>query len=471
MRTGRAGGPTAPEGEEKKGREVCLPPFLPIPPVLAIPPLERESQSELSDALLRTTEVAGERGWLKQSRILGSGCGHGRKERARVHCVEKIEDFADRFDVRAAGEVEHFRHTDVQLLLHVAAAAVHCVARADVLDRRGAGRCVERIDRERARGKIRALPVEVQIAAVDDRNRERRPEQIERRDTEPALDLEHGAQADAVPCIGVRRRPVLDRIVERIVGIDDVRGVQLVDRRANRALRPRQRVGCREVDAFREPAARAEDQRIVGALPIADRGTVARSVRVERRADRRRDASRVRQAARRPLVQTLADVEIASERIDEVDADHRVRCQLVRPAGVGLDLIRHLQQRVDPLAEERRRDARHLVLRRDVVQRLSHAKEGAVGISNARGIVDVEGVAESVSARVGCREEHVGIRVPEVGVDAPPAADDVLAVAFRIEHRADAWLEVVPVVARRLREVIQHFSDGRRQHVELPGLC
>src|SRR5438105_6867113 len=173
---GCAGGP-----RKKKGREVCLPPFLPIPPVLTIPPLERESQSELSDALLRATEVAGERGWLKQSRILRSGCGHGRKERARVHCVEKIEDFADRFDVRAAGEVEHFRHTDVQLLLHVAAAAVHCVARADVLDRRGAGRCVERIDRERARGKIRALPVEVQIAAVDDRNRERRPEQIERR--------------------------------------------------------------------------------------------------------------------------------------------------------------------------------------------------------------------------------------------------------------------------------------------------
>ena len=50
--------------------------------------------------------------------------------------VEQVEDLADRFHVRAAAEVEHLREAHVGLRLGHAAAAVHRLAVAELLERR-----------------------------------------------------------------------------------------------------------------------------------------------------------------------------------------------------------------------------------------------------------------------------------------------------------------------------------------------
>src|SRR6266702_4579853 len=76
----------------------------------------------------------------------------------------------------------------------------------------------------------------------------------------------------------------------------------------------------------------------------------------------------------------------------------------------------------------------------------------------------VEDVAEVRAARVEGRQQHVRVRVPEIGVDAPSAADDVLPVALEIQYGADARLNVVAVRLRVEPEILQ--ADDA---VEQPG--
>src|SRR6266851_1527003 len=103
------------------------------------PASERETESDLPDTLLRTPEVAGEVLRLHQRRIglirqRARRDNHACLESARVDRVEQVEDLADRFDVGTTGEVDDFRHPQVQLLLLVAPPAVDGRAEADVLD-------------------------------------------------------------------------------------------------------------------------------------------------------------------------------------------------------------------------------------------------------------------------------------------------------------------------------------------------
>src|SRR5439155_1294212 len=131
------------DNKKRAGRFPFLPTSLtrPTRPKAAPWASERKPQSELTNALLRPTEVAGEAGRLQQrpvSRARRRDDG-ARAEAARVDRVEHVEQLAERFDVGAAAEVEHLAHANVHLLLRHAAAAVHGLARPELLERRPAG--------------------------------------------------------------------------------------------------------------------------------------------------------------------------------------------------------------------------------------------------------------------------------------------------------------------------------------------
>ena len=114
---------------------------------------------------------------------------------------------------------------------------------------------------------------------------------------------------------------------------------------------------------------------------------------------------------------------------------HRVARQLVRPADVGLHLIRHLQPRIDPLPNSGNAPVPTtwfwLAM---LLSGWPTVKKLPSGFRMPVGMFDVEDLAEALAARVGRREQHVRVGVADVGVDAPPAADDVLAVAAHVEH-------------------------------------
>ena len=125
---------------------------------------------------------------------------------------------------------------------------------------------------------------------------------------------------------------------------------------------------------------------MVGRLPVTFGLSVGTSA--GHPADRRSPAMR--------WFSARAEVQVVANRVDVVDGHHRVRISSCdQPAlvcaGPGL-----LQPRIHPLAEQRRRAGRHLVLALDVRERLTGAVEAAVGVPDAGRDVDVEHLAEAL---------------------------------------------------------------------------
>src|SRR5439155_8236959 len=98
---------------------------------------ERESQSDLTDALFRLLKIAGvgQRSHeIGVRRLVGKGprepatveSRRARRARAsRVQRVEQVEHFADCLDARRAGDAESLRHAEVELRERRPAAAVN----------------------------------------------------------------------------------------------------------------------------------------------------------------------------------------------------------------------------------------------------------------------------------------------------------------------------------------------------------
>ena len=216
-----------------------------------------------------------------------------------------------------------------------------------------------------------------------------------------------------------------------------------------------------EVEPVAHAAPHAEDQAVVGALTVADRG--AERLRVRAHIEIRQAAQAGRRIA---IVVAEADVEIAPVDVDVVRGDRRRAGQLVRPSDVCLPRIRLLEERRRDLSEERDSRRIGLVLALDGRDRIADAEERPVRFPDAGGVVHREDRPVSHAARIDGREQHVCVRVAEVLIDAPPGADDVAAVALHVIREADARLEVVDVVFRLLTERIHPLHS-----VEAAGLA
>ncbi len=117
----------------------------------------------------------------------------------------------------------------------------------------------------------------------------------------------------AVARVGAARRSLL-HVGKRVGHVLDVVGVQLVGRRTDVARRLRQRVRHREVEPVGHAPAHAEDQPVVAALAVADRG--AERLRVRPDVQIREAAEAGRRVA---IVVAEADVEVASVDVHVVD--------------------------------------------------------------------------------------------------------------------------------------------------------
>ena len=116
----------------------------------------------------------------------------------------------------------------------------------------------------------------------------------------------------------------------------------------SKARRLRQRVRHREVETVGQAPAHAEDQAVVAAFAVADRGAERLRIRPD---------GQIREAAeaggRVAIVVAEADVQVATVDVDVVDSQRGRGRQLVRPADVGLARVWLLQRWRGDLSEER----------------------------------------------------------------------------------------------------------------------
>src|SRR5262249_3008477 len=138
----------------------------------------------------------------------------------------------------------------------------------------------------------------------------------------------------------------------------------------------------------------------------------------------------------------------------------------MRPAGIGLNLIGHLQPWINPLPEQWYDVRRHLIEAGDVAERLAESEEAAIRIPDAGGAVDIKGGAEAAAARIRRGEQDVRVRIAEISVDTLAGTDDVLSVSAEINRAYDPRLKVVLVVLRRESKPIEDGGDRRGEGVE-----
>src|SRR5207247_2657973 len=99
-------------------------------------------------------------------------------------------------------------------------------------------------------GDVEKIAILVDIAAVDQIDRQRRAVQKEWRDPYTVGELHHRTQVDAVPRVRRDIRPELDGVVERVVRVLNIPGVELVRGIADGADRFRKHVRGGEVEAL-----------------------------------------------------------------------------------------------------------------------------------------------------------------------------------------------------------------------------
>ena len=102
-----------------------------------------------------------------------------------------------------------------------------------------------------------------------------------------------------------------------------------------------------------------------------------------------------------PRVDAGADVEVTPVVANEVRNQHRVAVELVRPAERRLTRVRHLEPRIQPLANQRQRIGIGSVLAGNVRDRLTESVEAAIGIANYIEFLDAMHRARIKGALVG----------------------------------------------------------------------
>ena len=138
------------------------------------------------------------------------------------------------------------------------------------------------------------------------------------------------------------------------------------------------RVRHREVETVGQAPAHAEDQAVVAAFAVADRGAERLRIRPD---------GQIREAAeaggRVAIVVAEADVQVATVDVDVVDGQRGRGRQLVRPADVGLPRVWLLQRWRGDLSEERYLVRVGLVLALDGRDRIADAEERAVRLPDS----------------------------------------------------------------------------------------
>src|SRR5262245_61227841 len=133
----------------------------------------------------------------------------------------------------------------------------------------------------------------------------------------------------------------------------------------------------------------------------------------------------------------------------------------MRPADGYLVAVRLSDARSDDVRADWQCSRGNLVGARDIGDRVGDREERAVRVPDAVGVRHREYLSKPLAVGVDGGEQDVRVRVPEVVIPPPSAADDILAIALHVVYESGARLNIVLVLGRRLAKIVKRLVVGK----------